>query len=89
MNKTNILSMFRKVRRYVTIFRVFLKYNLFSLLYSEVNQYYVSNRKNPCVIDVKNRERAVKLRKALEELGPTFIKLGQILSNLNSAVFRA
>ncbi|WP_094227920.1 ABC1 kinase family protein [Methanolobus psychrotolerans] len=72
--------MFRKIRRYITIFRVFSKYNLFSLLYSEVNQYYVSNRRTPCVLDVKNRENAVKLRKALEELGPTFIKLGQILS---------
>lgn len=72
--------MFRKIRRYITIFRVFSKYNLFSLLYSEVNQYYVSNRRNPCILDSKNQEKAVKLRKALEELGPTFIKLGQILS---------
>ncbi|WMW21529.1 lipopolysaccharide core heptose(II) kinase RfaY [Methanolobus mangrovi] len=72
--------MFRKIRRYITIFRVFSKYNLFSLLYSEVNQYYVSNKKTPCGLDIKNREKAVKLRKALEELGPTFIKLGQILS---------
>ena len=72
--------MFRKIRRYITIFRVFSKYNLFSLVYSEVNQYYVSNRRNPCVLDSRNREKAVKLRKALEELGPTFIKLGQILS---------
>jgi ubiquinone biosynthesis protein len=72
--------MFRKIRRYITIFKVFSKYNLFSLVYSEVNQYYVSNRKNPCALDTRNRENAVNLRKALEELGPTFIKLGQILS---------
>jgi Predicted unusual protein kinase len=72
--------MFRKIHRYITILRVFSKYNLFSLLYSEVNQYYVSNKKTPCGLDIKNREKAVKLRKALEELGPTFIKLGQILS---------
>ncbi len=72
--------MFRKIHRYITIFRVFSKYNLFSLLYSEVNKYYVSNRRTPCGVDIKNREKAVKLRKALEELGPTFIKLGQILS---------
>jgi len=72
--------MFRKIRRYFTIFRVFSKYNLFSLLYSEVNQYYVSNKRTPCEVDIKKREKAVKLRKAFEELGPTFIKLGQILS---------
>lgn len=45
-----------------------------------MNQYYISNRRNPCVIDSKKRENAVKLRKAFEELGPAFIKLGQILS---------
>ncbi len=72
--------MFRKFRRYVTVFKVFSKYNLFTLLYSEVNQYYVSTNRNPCFIDVKNRDKAIKLRKAFEELGPTFIKLGQILS---------
>lgn len=74
------MLMFRKIRRYFTIFRVFSKYNLFSLLYSEVNQYYVSNKRTPCEVDIKKREKAVKLRKAFEELGPTFIKLGQILS---------
>ncbi|MDW7731862.1 MAG: lipopolysaccharide core heptose(II) kinase RfaY [Methanolobus sp.] len=72
--------MFKKLRRYITIFRVFSKYNLFSLLYSEVNSYYVSNKRNFCVLDVKRRRKAKNLRMALEELGPTFVKLGQILS---------
>jgi ubiquinone biosynthesis protein len=78
--ESNTKMMFRKLRRYLTIIKVFSKYNLFSLLYSEINQYYVSTRRNPCFGDIKNREKAVKLRNAFEELGPTFIKLGQILS---------
>jgi ubiquinone biosynthesis protein len=72
--------MFKKLHRYITIFRVFSKYNLFSLLYTEANNYYVSSKRNPCVADVKNQKNAEKLRMALEELGPTFVKLGQILS---------
>ncbi|MBN2109809.1 MAG: AarF/ABC1/UbiB kinase family protein [Methanosarcinaceae archaeon] len=72
--------MFKKTRRYIAIFRVFLKYDLFSLLYTEVNNYYISSKRNPCVLDVKNRKNAENLKMALEELGPTFVKLGQILS---------
>lgn len=72
--------MFKKLRRYITIFRVFYKYDLFSALYSEVNSYYVSNRRNLCTADLRNRKNAENLRMALEELGPTFVKLGQMLS---------
>lgn len=72
--------MFKKLRRYITIFSVFYKYDLFSTLYSEVNNYYVSNRRNLCTADLRNRKNAENLRMALEELGPTFIKLGQMLS---------
>jgi ubiquinone biosynthesis protein len=72
--------MFKKLRRYITIFRVFYKYGLFSILYGEVNNYYVSNKRNLCVADIRIRKNAENLRMALEELGPTFVKLGQMLS---------
>ncbi|MDP2216212.1 MAG: AarF/UbiB family protein [Methanolobus sp.] len=72
--------MFKKLRRYITISRLFYKYGLFSILYSEVNNYYVSNKRNLCVADIKIRKNAENLRMALEELGPTFVKLGQMLS---------
>ncbi|WP_292463764.1 lipopolysaccharide core heptose(II) kinase RfaY [Methanolobus sp.] len=72
--------MFKKLRRYITIFRVFFKYDLFTIIYSEVNDYYVSNRRNLCVVDIRVRKNAENLRMALEELGPTFVKLGQMLS---------
>ncbi|MDI3539015.1 MAG: ubiquinone biosynthesis protein [Methanolobus sp.] len=78
--RSNNKMMFKKLRRYITIFRVFYKYDLFSALYSEVNSYYVSNRRNLCTADLRNRKNAENLRMALEELGPTFVKLGQMLS---------
>ncbi len=75
-----MLLMFNKSRRYLTIFRVFLKYNLFSLLYKDIHRNYISNGKCTCSLDMKNRGNAEKLRSAFEELGPSFIKLGQMMS---------
>ena len=72
--------MFNKSRRYLTIFRVFLKYNLFSLLYKDIHRNYISNSKCTCRLDMENRINAEKLRSAFEELGPSFIKLGQMMS---------
>ncbi|MDK2892643.1 AarF/UbiB family protein [Methanohalophilus sp.] len=75
------LGFYRKIRRYLEIFRVFVKYNLFSLLYKEIQRNYVSNNKvTSCYADVENQKNAEKLRLAFEELGPTFVKLGQIMS---------
>lgn len=72
--------MLEKARRCLTITKVFLKYNLFSLLYKDIHRDYISNRECTCSVDLKNRSNAVKLRLAFEELGPTFVKLGQTLS---------
>lgn len=72
--------MFEKAKRYLTIEKIFLKYNLFPLLYKDIHRDYISNKECTCSIDLKNRSNAIKLRLAFEELGPTFIKLGQTLS---------
>jgi len=72
--------MFKKARRYFTIVRVFIKYNLFFLLYKDIKSNYISNSKCTCSLDIENRGGAAKLRDAFEELGPSFIKLGQMLS---------
>lgn len=72
--------MLEKSKRYATIIRVFLKYNLFSLLYKDIHKDHISNKKCTCALDLKNRSNATKLRLAFEELGPSFIKLGQMLS---------
>lgn len=72
--------MLRKGRRYLEILKVFTKYNLFSLLYKEINRNYISSRRGTCYLDVENQQNARKMRLAFEELGPTFVKLGQIMS---------
>ncbi len=72
--------MFKKLRRYLSIVRVFFKYNLFSLLYHEIQRNYISNRKGACNVDLEAQKNARKLRLAFEELGVTFIKLGQLMS---------
>jgi len=81
--------MFRKTRRYLTIGRVFIKYNLFFLLYKDIKRNYISNSKCTCSLDLENRGGAAKLRDAFEELGPSFIKLGQMLSRRPDIVPRA
>jgi len=47
----------------------------------DIKRDHISDKKCSCEIDQKYRNNAVRLRKAFEELGPTFIKLGQTLSN--------
>jgi len=73
--------MFDKIGRYLRIAPVFFKYNLFSLFYMDIKRSYISEKKCSCEIDQKYRNNAARLRNAFEELGPTFIKLGQTLSN--------
>ncbi|MDW7733132.1 MAG: lipopolysaccharide core heptose(II) kinase RfaY [Methanolobus sp.] len=69
-----------KLQRYFTIIRVFVKYDLFSLIYKDIHRDYLSYKKCTCYPDLKGLDNAMKLRLAFEELGPCFIKLGQTLS---------
>ena len=72
--------MLRKLERYLTVVKVFTKYNLFSLIYKDIHRDYISLKKCTCSYDQKNSSNAIKLRLAFEELGPCFVKLGQTLS---------
>lgn len=72
--------MLGKTKRYLEVSRVLLKYNLIPELYRDLHTDYISNPECTCSFDIENRETAVKLRQAFEELGPTFIKMGQTMS---------
>ncbi|HJH31297.1 MAG TPA: AarF/ABC1/UbiB kinase family protein [Methanosarcinaceae archaeon] len=72
--------MFNKIRRYLIIGKVIIKYNLLSLLYNDLGKAGKPAEACSNVVDVKKRSNAKKLRLAFEELGPTYIKLGQTLS---------
>ncbi len=78
---TQIFSeMFNKIKRYITILQVFHKYKLFNILFKEARQKQESVDLCTCPIDFDRKSNSVKLRMAFDELGPTFIKLGQAMS---------
>jgi ubiquinone biosynthesis protein len=75
---------YRHLTRYQRILRVLFKYGFHDLVdYLHIDQYLETGLQ---MINRKPREqifrhpRPVRLRMGLEELGPTFIKLGQLLS---------
>lgn len=72
--------MLGKTKRYFEVTRVLLKYNLIPELYRDLRTDYISNPECTCELDLENRQTAVKLRQAFEDLGPTFIKMGQTMS---------
>ena len=72
---------YRHIKRYRRIFSVLLKYGIGLELYDARLRHGLGDifrrRRNK----VKHLTRPERLRMALEELGPTFIKLGQIISS--------
>jgi len=82
---TGIRKNFKSISRYNQILRVLLKYGFEDLVY------YLDERKQYTffqnLIPKASRKRALlytkwaKMRLVCEELGPTFVKFGQILSN--------
>ncbi|MCK7492808.1 MAG: hypothetical protein MZW92_15730 [Comamonadaceae bacterium] len=75
----------RSIRRYRTILSVLIKYG-FGHIVEQLNiDYYLELRRKIVTFGRAPREidrlsQPVRLRLAMSELGPTFIKLGQILS---------
>jgi ubiquinone biosynthesis protein len=75
----------RTIRRYRTILGVLIKYGFGHFVeqlnidyYLELGKRFVTLDKMPK--DLERLSQAQRLRLAMEELGPTFIKLGQLLS---------
>jgi ubiquinone biosynthesis protein len=77
---------FRHLGRYQQILRVLLRYGLSDLVdHLHLDQYLETglqmiSRKHREQEQIERHSRPERLRMALEELGPTFIKLGQLLS---------
>ena len=72
---------YRHLKRYKEIVRILLKYG-FSIIVEKLNIEGVAYKipiTNPPA-EIKNMSTGERLRRAFEELGPTYVKLGQILS---------
>ena len=76
---------YHHVQRYREVITIFLKYGFdeFRQLV-QANRYLGSalrlNRRRKRGKEVAERSRPVRLRLALQDLGPTFVKMGQILA---------
>ncbi|WP_319521131.1 AarF/UbiB family protein [uncultured Desulfosarcina sp.] len=75
---------YRNLNRYSQILAVFFKYGFEDIIellkidqYIEIGLQMISRKRGE---RVERLSRAVRVRMAIEELGPTYIKLGQILS---------
>lgn len=74
------LPMFERSKRLATILRVFARYRLLALLPPDYQKPWLTAL-FACVRPVApDAERGERLRLALEELGPIFVKFGQLLS---------
>lgn len=86
MRIPNIPQLYRNVRRWSEILAVLSRYGLADWL-SQFNMEFINNR-------IKNRDgeilakhtREARIRMALTDLGPSFIKLGQLLSTRSDLV---
>ncbi len=81
---TSIGRTYRHMQRYRQILTILFKYGFGDLIdtlkieqYLEIGWKMVSRKRREII---ESLSRAVRVRMALEELGPTFVKMGQILS---------
>ncbi|TWJ13897.1 2-polyprenylphenol 6-hydroxylase [Geobacter argillaceus] len=83
MNLIQLNRNIRSIRRYRQIIRVLFKYGFDNLLeYLNLSEFVARGRRlfRRSTPAITNKGPAERMRLALEELGPTFVKLGQILS---------
>ena len=79
----NIGKKYQNLKRYRDIVEILIKHGFGYLIGSLDLHQFVPLRKRIKSLDTSdssNASKAVRLRKVLEDLGPTFIKLGQLLS---------
>src|SRR5687768_6505873 len=80
MRISTIPHLYRNVRRWTEIVAVLSKYGLADWL-SQINIDFIKDRlRNPDGEILARLTREARIRLALTDLGPTFIKLGQLLS---------
>ena len=72
---------YKNLKRYKEIVQILIKYG-FSFIVEKLNIEGVAYKLpiTNCSEEIKNMSTATKIRCVLEELGPTYIKLGQLLS---------
>jgi ubiquinone biosynthesis protein len=80
MRITSIPQIYRHLNRWSEIFAVLIKYNLAAWIGRLGPDFAKDLLKTPSKTAIARHRWETRLRMALSELGPTFIKLGQILS---------
>ncbi len=80
MKLTTLPQVYRHFHRWVEIFAVLSKYGLADWMSRFDLRFARSIFKDPSGAALSRQSREVRIRLALTELGPTFVKLGQILS---------
>ncbi len=72
---------FKNLRRYRQVIRVLMKYGFDDVLAHSRFRRFIPHRQLQGELSKYSYTRYERMRMAIEELGPTFIKFGQILSN--------
>ena len=83
---------YRHLNRYRQILGILIKYGFGDIIerlnidqYIEIGLQMLSTSKRP-VVHVQKHSRAERIRMTIEELGPTYVKLGQLLSTRSDLV---